>query len=109
RVGGRVSERREAAAELVELASLLPDGADNVDHLPVGDPLAAGALALFPLGPGNRSLHAARDAGRGTDRDVRFHPTLPQRTLAQLIRRVAGAAHAVLVGPHVAVGHRDGV
>src|SRR5439155_19381850 len=63
----------------------------------------------FSLGTGHRSLHAAGDTGLGANRDVRLHPALPERTLAPLVRRVAGAAHAVLVGPHVAVGHRDGV
>src|SRR4029450_5256452 len=82
---------------------------DDVNHLPVGDPLAAGARALFALGPGHRSFHAAADAGCGADRDVGLHPTLPERTLAELVGRVARAADAVLVGPHVAIGHRDGV
>src|SRR5262249_36270247 len=80
-----------------------------MDHLPVGDPLAAGALALFPLGPGNPPLHAAGDAALAADRDVGLHAALPEGTLAQPVGRVARAAHAVLIGPHVAIDHRDGV
>src|SRR5262249_59290433 len=54
-------------------------------------------------------VHAAADGGLGADRDVGLHPTLPESILAELVRRVAGAAHAVLIGPHVAIGHRNGV
>ena len=82
-VGLRVGQRRELPAELVGLPDLLPDRPDDVDHLPVGDPLAAGALALLALGAGDRALHAAGDAGLGADRDVRLHAALPERELAQ--------------------------
>src|SRR5262249_30652913 len=67
------------------------------------------ALASFALGPGDRALHAAGDAGFGADRDVRLHAALPESILAQLVGRVASAAHAILVDPHVAIGHRNGV
>ena len=49
------------------------------------------------------------DAGFRADRDVRLHAALPERVPAVAVGRVDGAAHAVLVVPHVAVGHRDGV
>src|SRR4029079_8361197 len=39
----------------------------------------------------------------------RLNAPLPQGTLAQLIGRVARTADTVLIGPHVAIGHRDGV
>src|SRR5262249_15841121 len=71
--------------------------------------LAAGALALLPLGAGNRPPHAAGDAGLGADRDVGLHATLPEGTPAQPVGRVARAAHPFLVGPHVAVAHRHAV
>src|SRR5205807_8758295 len=45
----------------------------------------------------------------GADRDVGLHATLPEGIPAQLVGRVTRAAHAVLVDPHVAIGHRDGV
>src|SRR5262249_52348522 len=108
-VGGSISERRECPSQLVVLSDPFPYRSNNVNHLPVGDPLATGALALFPLGPGNRALHAVGDAGLGADRDVGLHPTLPESTLTELLGRVAGAAHTVLIDPHVAIGHGDGV
>src|SRR5205807_1446908 len=43
------------------------------------------------------------------DGDVGLHAALPESTPAQLVGRVAGAAHAVLIVAHVAIGHRDGV
>jgi len=45
----------------------------------------------------------------GADRDVGLHATLPESILAPLVGRVDRAAHAVLIGPHVAIRHRDGV
>src|SRR6185369_8930379 len=78
-------------------------------HLPVGDPLAAGALTLFALGPGNRALHAAGDTCFGADRDVGLHPALPQRELTEPVGRAARTPDTILVVPHVAVGHCDGV
>src|SRR4029077_19098974 len=95
--------------QLVELTGFFPDRPDDVHHFPVGDPFAARAFTLFALGPGNGALHAAGDAGFGPNRDIRLHATLPESALSTLVGRVAGAAHAVLIGPHVAIGHRDGV
>ena len=103
----RVAERRERATELVRRAGLLPHRPDDVDHLPVRDPLAAGPFALLALGAGDGALHAVRDAGRRADRDVRLHAALPQREAAVGVRRVDRAPHAILVAAHVAVGHRD--
>ena len=60
-----VGQPRERAAELIGVADLLPHRPDDVDHLPVGDPLAARAFALFALGAGDRALHARGDAGFG--------------------------------------------
>src|SRR5207237_10332875 len=94
---------------LVVLSGPFHNRPTQVSHVPGGDPLATLAPALFPLGAGIRSLHAAGDAGLGPDRDVGLHATLPESTLAQLVGRVARAAHAVLINPHVAIGHRDGV
>src|SRR5262249_12818341 len=93
--------------QLVVLSGRFPHRPDDVDHLPVGDPLAAGTLALFALGAGDGALHGGGDAGFGADRDVGLHAALPQGTLTHLVGRVAGAAHAILIDPHVAVGHRD--
>ena len=64
RIGLGVRQPRTLETHLIGLPDLLPNRPDDVNHLPVGDPLAARALALFPLGPGNRALHAAGDAGR---------------------------------------------
>ena len=68
-----------------------------MDHLPVGDPLAAGAFALLAFGAGERALHAGRDAGFRPDGNVRLHAALPQREVARQIWRVHGATHAVFV------------
>ena len=71
----------------------------------------------LPLAPSRCSRSAPATArfiprftpvGRA-DRNVRLHPALPERELAAAIRRVDGAAHAILVVAHVAVGHRDRV
>ena len=48
---------REDAAELVLLARGLPDGPDDVHHLPVRHPLAAGARALLSLCAQHGALH----------------------------------------------------
>src|SRR4029079_649318 len=93
--------------ELVRIAGALPDRTDDVDHLPVGDPFAAGAFTLLALCASHRPLHPCGDTFGGSDRDIRLHPALPQRAAAVAIRRVDGAADAIFVGPHVAVGHRD--
>src|SRR4029079_4621912 len=92
-VAAVVGERRELPAKLILLADLLPDRPDDVDHLPVGDPLAAGAFALFALAAGDRALHRAGDAGFRADRDVGLHTALPQRVLTLLVRRVDGAPY----------------
>ena len=84
-----VGERRELPTELILVANLLPHRPDDVDHFPVGDPLAAGAFALFALAAGDSALHRARDAGFRADRDVGLHAALPQRILTLRVRRVA--------------------
>ena len=75
----------------------------------MGNPLAACSFALLAFGAGHRPLHAARDAGFGSNRDVGLHSALPQRAPAKFVRRVDGAPDAILVDPHIAVGHRDRV
>jgi hypothetical protein len=67
----------------------------------------AAPIALLALGSRDGALHSCRDAGRRPDGDVRLHAALPERRAALEIRRVHRPAHAVLVVPHVAVGHRD--
>ena len=105
----RVGERRTREPELVVLPSLLPHRPDDVHHLPVRHPLAAGSLALLALAAGLRLAHARGDSRFRPDRDVGLHPAFPEGKAAVLIGGVACAAHAVLVRAHVAVGHDDGV
>ena len=50
RVGRRVREPGKCPPELVVLADFLPHRPHDVNHLPMSDPLAARALALFALG-----------------------------------------------------------
>src|SRR3954454_13290641 len=102
-------QRRELPADLIVLATLLPHGPDDVDHFPVRHPLAACTRLLLALTTGHRTLHRRLDTLRGADRNIRLHSTLPQRVPAILVGGVHGAADAVLVVPHVAVGHGDRV
>ena len=78
-------------------------------HLPVGDPFAAGSLALFALGAGHGPFHGALDAFGRANRDVWLHPSLPQRVPSARVRSVDRPSDAVLIVPHVSVGHRDGI
>jgi hypothetical protein len=100
---------RKRPAELVVFAGLFPHRPDDVDHLPMRDPLAARALTLLAFATGYRPLHTRLNASRRSHRNVGFHPALPERVLAERIGCVDGTPDAVLVVPHVAVGHRDGV
>ena len=108
RILGPVGQRREGAAHLIGLAHLLPDRADDVDHLPVGHPLAGGPLALLAFGPRHGPLHARGHALLGAHGDVGFHAALPEREPAVPVQCVHGPAHAVLIVMHVAVSHHDG-
>ena len=108
-IRGSIGQGREGSAQLVGLAHLLPHRPDDVDHLPVGHPLAGGTLALLTLGPGHGPLHAGGHALGRAHGDVGFHAALPEGTAAVAIRRVHGPADAILVVAHVAVGHGDGL
>src|SRR5207247_6674850 len=69
----------------------------------------ARTFALLALAARDRPLHAVLDTGSGTDRDVRLHPSLPERTPAVQIARVHRPPHAVFVVAHISIRHRDGV
>ena len=105
----RGGQRREGTACLVGVADSFPDGANDVYHLPVRHPLAAGALLLLALGSSQSPLHAVFDALRRADRNVGLHATLPQSEVARAVGRVRGPPHAVLIDTHVAVRHADGL
>src|SRR5205823_5536903 len=109
RVGTRVRERGKLSSKLVGLSGLLPDRTYDVHHLPMRHPLAARSLALLSFGAGHRTFHAARHAGFGANGDVRLHPALPEGASSLLVQRIDRSSDAVLVVPHIAVGHRDGV
>src|SRR6266571_5969069 len=109
RIGSSVGEWREFSAELIGLSDLLPDRPYDLDHLPMRDPLAAGALALLAFGAGDGPFHSVADAGFRADWNVGLHSTLPQRVLAKTVWSIARAPHAIFVIPHVAVGHRDDI
>src|SRR4029450_13128375 len=89
-IGSRVGERRTLPTELIVLANLLPHRSHDVDHLPVGHPLAAGALALLALAAGDGAFHGVSDTSLGADGNVRLHAALPQRELSLGIGRVDG-------------------
>ena len=94
-------------SHLVVLSGLFPDRSDDVDHLPMRNPFPVRAFPLFALGAGNGAFHAVGHALLRADGNVRLHSALPQRKLTELVGRIAGPAHAVLVDAHVAIGHRD--
>ncbi len=75
----------------------------------MGDPLAAGALALLPLRAGHGLAHGSLHARRRAHRDLCLHAALPQGEAAVRVGGVDGAPDAVLVGAHVRVRHADGV
>ena len=75
-------KRRKRASELIRLADPLPHGADDMHHLPVGDPLATRSLALLALRSSNGALHRALDPLRRADRNIGLHPTLPESVAA---------------------------
>ena len=66
RIIGRVGKGRKRRPSWFSCPDPLPDGPQDMDHLPVGDPLAAGAFALFALGAGHAPVscppsHLPRD------------------------------------------------
>jgi len=65
--------------------------------------------ALLAPSPGHRTLHTGGDTVRRADRNVGLHAALPQRALAVRVGRVHRPPDPILVVPHVAVGHHDGV
>jgi hypothetical protein len=87
-----------------------PDRPHDVHHLPVRHPLAAGpgARSRSAAGHGARFMPAATPAAEPTGMLGSMPPCQSARATVA-VGGVDGAAHAVLVGPHVAVGHGDGV
>ena len=53
-----VGERGKVPSKLVGFTHFLPHGAHDVDHLPVGDPLAAGPFFLLSGCPCDCLFHA---------------------------------------------------
>ena len=104
-----MGERREGASQLVGGPGLLPDRSHDGNHLPVRHPLAAGTPLLLAFAAGERALHAERNALRRSDRDVGLHAALPDCKIAVAVGCVDRTPYAILVNPHVAVLHGDGV
>jgi hypothetical protein len=102
-----IGQGGKLATQLVCRASLLPDRANDVDHLPVRHPFAAGPGLLLAPPSGDRALHPGRHPRGRAHRDVGLHAALPQGAATVLVGRVDGPTNAVLVGAHVGVGHGD--
>ena len=67
---GLVRERGKCAAELIDLPDLVPHRPDDVHHLPVRDPLAAGARLLLALAEAARKNPGSMAAILGLDDEV---------------------------------------
>ena len=77
------SARGNARPSWLSCAGALPHRPDDVHHLPVRHPFAAGAGALLALGAGDAPSSCSRSTpGLGADRDVRLHAALPEREAA---------------------------
>src|SRR5204863_62919 len=82
------------AAHLIGLSDLFPNRTDNVNHLPVSDPLSICAFALFTFCAGHSLFHSGGDTCFRTDGNLGLHAAFPQGELPFFIRCTAGATNS---------------